>query len=60
MAFLDLLKKWYPSIVAGVVALWGVFGTQVQAAVAAHPSVVAVLGPLVVILMHLMPSPVSK
>jgi hypothetical protein len=53
-------KKWWPSLVAGAVALWGVFGTQIQAVVMAHPTLVAVLGPVIAILMHLLPSPVAK
>ena len=56
---LALLKKYWPTIVAVAVAVWGVVGTAVQAAVAAHPNLVAVLGPLVVVLAHLLPSPIA-
>ena len=59
-ALLSLLKKYWPTIVLIAGAVWGVVGTQIQAAVSAHPSLVAVLGPLVVALAHLLPSPVSK
>ena len=60
MDALSLLKKYWPTIVLIAGAVRGVVGTQIQAAVSAHPSLVAVLGPLVVALAHLLPSPVSK
>jgi hypothetical protein len=60
MDFLALLKKYWPTIVLVAGAVWGVLGTSIQSAVAAHPNLVAVLGPLVVALAHLLPSPVSK
>lgn len=57
---LALLRKWWPSILAAAAALWGVFGTQIQAAVAAHPELSAVLAAVAVILTHLLPSPVAS
>jgi hypothetical protein len=57
---MDFLKKYWPTIVLIAGAVWGVVGTQVQAAVSAHPSLVAVLGPLVIALAHLLPSPAAK
>jgi hypothetical protein len=57
---MEFLKKWWPTLVSVAVAVWGVVGVQVQNAVAAHPNLVAVLGPLVVVLAHLLKSPVSQ
>jgi hypothetical protein len=56
---LDLLKQWWPSIIAAAGALWTVFGTQIQAYVTAHPSASAILAALGVIIAHLVPSPVT-
>lgn len=55
-----LLKKWWPSILAAAVALWGVFGTAIQAQVVAHPAVTAGLGGAAVIIAHLLPSPTQS
>lgn len=59
MNFLNLLKSWWPSIVAAVAALWGVFGTQIQAVVAHHPTLSWILGMVAIIIAHLYPSPVA-
>jgi predicted anti-sigma-YlaC factor YlaD len=56
---MNTLKAWWPSIVAGAVALWGVFGTRIQGAVALHPTATLVLGGIGVIIAHLLPSPVT-
>jgi len=55
---LAFLQKYWPSVLPAVVALWGVYGTQVQSFVSAHPEVAAVVGGLYAIFTHLMPSPV--
>jgi hypothetical protein len=54
-----ILKKWWPSILAAIVALWGVFGTQAQAIVAAHPAWTAGLGGAAIVIAHLLPSPAA-
>jgi hypothetical protein len=57
---LILLKKYWPSIVAAVGALWGVFGTQIQAVIAQHPTWTWVGSMIAVIVAHLLPSPVAN
>jgi hypothetical protein len=56
---MTLLKKWWPSIIAGVVALWGTFGGQIVTLVATHPKLSSVLASVAVIIAHLVPSPVA-
>lgn len=53
------IQKYWPSILPAIVAVWGIYGTQVQHLVSSHPEVSAVVGALYAILAHLMPSPVS-
>jgi hypothetical protein len=57
--FLTILKRWWPSILAGVGALWGVFGTQIQALISAHPRIDSVLGALAVVIAHMLTSPAN-
>jgi hypothetical protein len=57
---MKLLKAWWPSILAAVAALWGVFGPQVQALVSAHPAWTAGLGGAAIVIAHLLPSPTAK
>jgi hypothetical protein len=57
---MDLVKKWWPSILAAIGALWGVFGTSIQLAVSSHPKLTAVFAALAVIIAHLVPSPVAQ
>jgi hypothetical protein len=57
---MTLLKKWWPSIIAGVVALWGTFGTQIMTLVASYPRLTTVLASLGIIIAHLLPSPVVQ
>ena len=59
-AIQTFLKKWWPLIAPGVVAIWGVYGTQVQAFVSAHPSISGVVSVLYIVFVHLMPSPVAS
>lgn len=56
---MSVLKAWWPSILAAIVALWGVFGTQIQSLVAAHPTLTTLLSAAAVVIAHLLPSPVS-
>lgn len=56
---ISLLKQWWPSILASITALWGVFGTQLIALVAAHPKLSTVLAAVAVVIAHLIPSPVQ-
>ncbi len=56
----DFFKKYWPSILPGIVGLWGVYGTQIQAFVAAHPSIALVVSMGYAVFAHLMPSPVVK
>ena len=49
--------KYLPSIIAALSALAGLFAPQVQALVAAHPSVALVMSGLYAIFAHFMPSP---
>lgn len=55
-----VLKAWWPSILAAATALWGVFGTQIEAIVAKHPEWTTLLGALAVVIAHLVPSPASQ
>ena len=57
---MSTLKKWWPSILASIVALWGVFGTGIQGAVSAHPAVTTVLAGAAVVIAHLLPSPTAS
>ena len=57
---MELLKKWWPTILAIIVAVWGVVGTQIQAVISAHPVWVTSLGAAGVIVAHLLPSPVKS
>jgi hypothetical protein len=56
---MTFLKKAWPEIVLAAGALWTVFGTQIQAVISAHPAVSAVIGVLVAVGTHLLPSPVA-
>ena len=56
---LDLLKRWWPSILLALTALWGVFGTGIQHAISANPKLTAVLGAVAGILAHLLASPLN-
>lgn len=56
---MDVLKRWWPSILAAIAALWGVFGPQMQAVIAGHPDWVAGLAGAAVVIAHLLPSPMS-
>ena len=56
-SFIAFLKRWYPSIILGVTALWGVFGTGIQHAISANPKLYLALTTALGILMHLLPSP---
>ena len=54
------MTKFWPSLVAAVVALLGVFADPVQAFIAAHPAVSAALAGLATIVAHLMKSPTQR
>jgi hypothetical protein len=58
--FLTWLKAWWPTILPGVVALWGAYGTQVQAFISAHPELAGLAAALYAVFSHLMPSPVAN
>jgi hypothetical protein len=60
VALWNLLKKWWPSILVAVGALWSAFGSQIVNYVANHPKWTSVIGALAIILSHLTPSPVSS
>jgi hypothetical protein len=53
------LTKWWPSILAAITALWATFGVQIQTAVASHPKLSTFIAAAVVVLSHLLPSPVA-
>jgi hypothetical protein len=54
---MDLLKKWWPTLVIAATALWGAFGSQIQAIVASHPKWTVVISAIVAIGSHLLASP---
>lgn len=56
---ISILKKWWPSILPGIVALWGVYGTAVQQFVSGHPAVAGVVAAAYAIFAHIMPSPTA-
>lgn len=55
-----LLKKYWPEIVLIVTGIWSTTGPQIQAFVTAHPQVSTVIGVIVAIGTHLLPSPVAS
>lgn len=57
---MTFLKQWWPSILAALVALWGVFGAQIQAEVSMYPTLAIVLSMIGVVIAHLLPSPVAS
>ncbi len=57
---MNTLKKWWPSILPGLVALWTVYGSQVQHFVSAHPEMSTIFGGLYAVVAHLMPSPAAE
>lgn len=54
------MTKFWPSLVAAVVALLGVFTDPVQAFIAAHPAITAALAGIGTILAHLKKSPTQR
>ena len=54
------MKKFWPSLLAAVVALLGVFADPVQAWIAAHPAVTVALAGVSTIIAHLMKSPTQR
>jgi len=56
---MNFLKKAWPEIVLGAGALWTVFGTQIQAIVAKNPEASTIIGILIAVGTHLLPSPVT-
>ena len=56
---MDLVKKYGPSVLPAIAALWAVYGTQIQNLIAAHPSATAVIGAAYAVFAHLMPSPIK-
>lgn len=52
--------KWWPSVVAAVLALLGVFADPVQAWISAHPAVTAGLAGIGTIVAHLLKSPTQQ
>lgn len=53
------IGKFLPSIIPVVVLIVGTFAPQIQAAIAAHPSVALALGGIYSVLTHILPSPVK-
>ena len=54
------LKKWWPTLLPGIMALWATYGTQVQAFISTHPLLSAIVTFGYAIFVHLMPSPVAS
>ena len=52
--------QWLPSLVAALVGLLGIFAGPVQAFIAAHPTLAAVLAAIGAIVAHLLPSPTAQ
>lgn len=52
--------SYLPSIISALLAVLGIFSTDIQGLITAHPAVATGLGALYAILSHLLPSPVSK
>jgi hypothetical protein len=57
---LVFIKRWWPTILTAVGALWAAFGPQIQAVVASHPKLSSVLGLILAIATHMLPSPVAS
>lgn len=53
------IRKWWPSIMAAIVAVLGTFEPSIQVYVSAHPAIAVALAALATILAHISPSPKS-
>lgn len=53
------MKKWIPTVVTAVLAAIGVLTPQIQALLAAHPSVGILLGAVYAVVKGLLPSPIA-
>jgi hypothetical protein len=51
--------NWAASVVAALVSIATIFATPLQALIASHPSLAALLGGASVIIAHLLPSPLA-
>lgn len=56
---MNFFSKWWPSILSVVTVVAGLVSTPVQGAIAAHPTVSAVLAGVLGILSHFVPSPLQ-
>ena len=54
------MMSYLPSIIAALAAVASVFGGPVQAFIAAHPAVAAIIAGAYAILAHFLPSPSAK
>ncbi len=52
-----VVKKYWPSILPGIVAIWAAYGTSIQHYVSAHPLVASVVAAGYAVFAHLTPSP---
>ena len=56
---MNFLSKYWPTILSLATAATGLFSTQIQGAIAHHPTLIAVGAAILGIVSHLWPSPVT-
>lgn len=59
-AVLTLFKKYWPQILAGITALWGVYGSTIVNLIYMHPKILTVASCVAVALAHLVRSPLQN